>query len=161
MSTFGFSTIETDKDRLRSMKSDIDNVDKKLDGRAPVFSSSQGLSREERIRKRRDFLRLKRDGTKVSGGDFAIVVLPNDLDFSRLGISVSKRIGKAHTRNRIKRLIREVFRLNKKAFPPSTDIMIIVIKTPKLLSFRPFEDDILRLTKRLQRDFGERLKRGD
>lgn len=158
MSTFGFSFIETDRDRLRSMKS---NIDKNFDKNAPVFLSSEGLSREERIRKRRDFLRLKREGTRISGGDFAIVAHTNDLNFSRLGISVSKRIGKAHTRNRIKRLIREVFRLNKKAFPPSTDIVIIVIKTPKLLSFRPFEDEILRLTERFQKDFGERLKKGD
>ncbi len=131
------------------------------DKNVPVFASSEGLSKEERIRKRRDFLRLKRGGTRVSGGDFVIVAHPNELNFCRLGISVGKRIGKAHTRNRIKRLVREVFRLNKKAFPPSTDIMIIVIKTPKLLSFVPFENDILKLTQRLNKDLGERFKKED
>jgi len=132
-----------------------------IDKNAPVFASSEGLSREERIRKRKDFLRLKRGGTRVYGGDFAIVAYPNELNFCRLGISVGKRIGKAHIRNRIKRLIREVFRLNKKAFPSSTDIMVIVLRTPKLLSFVPFENDILKIAQKLHNDFGVRFKEED
>ena len=54
-----------------------------------------------------------------------IVAAPNGLPYSRLGLSVSKRVGKAVTRNRIKRRIRELFRTQKKSLPQGFDIIVI------------------------------------
>jgi ribonuclease P protein component len=64
---------------------------------------------------------------------------------------VGKKIAKAHVRNRIKRLIREVFRLHKKDFPPSADILISVTRRPQILSLKPFEDTILGLAGKLNK----------
>jgi len=48
------------------------------------------------------------------------------LDYSRIGITVTKKYGKAHKRNRMKRLVREFFRLNKPLFKQGYDFLIIV-----------------------------------
>ncbi|MBN1573536.1 MAG: ribonuclease P protein component [Deltaproteobacteria bacterium] len=115
------------------------------------------FSRSERIRKKTDFERFKLyrgKTTKVFGGPFVIIQLPNNLDITRIGIRVPKKIGKAYVRNRIKRLIREVFRQNKKAFPPSADLLIIVTERPGALSLNFFMEEIIGAVSRLS----EKLK---
>ena len=44
---------------------------------------------------------------------------------NRVGITVSKKLGKAHVRNRIRRRIREVYRLNEEKFQPGWDIVVV------------------------------------
>lgn len=112
------------------------------------------FSRSERIRKKSDFdrFRLYRGKTeRVSRGPFVILRLPNDLDTTRIGIRVPKKVGKAYVRNRIKRLIREVFRQNKNAFPPSADLLIIVTERPSALSLKSFMEEILSAVSRLSK----------
>ena len=55
-----------------------------------------------------------------------IYALPNDLGHSRLGLSVSRSVGTAPRRNRIKRLIRESFRLMQHDLPRGYDLFVIV-----------------------------------
>ena len=49
----------------------------------------------------------------------------NRTDGNRVGITVSKKLGKAHIRNRIRRRIREVYRLNEDRFQPGWDIVVV------------------------------------
>ena len=49
----------------------------------------------------------------------------NRTDGNRVGITVSKKLGKAHIRNRIRRRIREVYRLNEEKFQPGWDIVVV------------------------------------
>lgn len=44
---------------------------------------------------------------------------------NRVGITVSKKLGKAHIRNRVRRRFREVYRLNEDAFQPGWDIVVV------------------------------------
>ncbi len=52
----------------------------------------------------------------------------NDKDFNRMGVSVSKNVGKACVRNRYKRYTREFFRLNQYKFPQGYDFIFIIKK---------------------------------
>jgi len=74
--------------------------------------------------------------------------LPNDLTFSRYGLSVSKRIGKAVTRNRVKRVLREILRT--KSLEPGWDIMFIVRPLAAKANYADMEKSIGDLLSRAQ-----------
>jgi ribonuclease P protein component len=68
---------------------------------------------------------LSKKGNRYYSDYFIILSQTNQVPQSRLGITVSKKVGKAVTRNRIKRTIREHFRLNRHVLPGRLDINII------------------------------------
>ena len=75
---------------------------------------SFGLRKEARLAKRAEFLRVYEQGFRIEGRFMTVFILPNDLGLQRVGITATKKaIGKAHDRNRAKRLLRETFRLSK------------------------------------------------
>ena len=82
------------------------------------------FEKQERIRRRADFLRISKEGTKYQTDHFQVSRCPNSLPLRRLGITVGKHVGTAVKRNHLKRVIREFFRLNKGAFPASSDFVI-------------------------------------
>jgi ribonuclease P protein component len=80
----------------------------------------------ERLKRRRDFERVTREGRSLSDGLFRVRAAPNGLPHGRLGIIVSKRMSKlAPERNRMKRLVREAWRLHQAAFPTGVDWIVI------------------------------------
>ena len=84
---------------------------------------AETLSRDERIARRPEFLRVQDQGVRTRGRYMTLVIHHNRLNVSRLGIIVTRRLGGAARRNRAKRLVREVFRLNKTA--PGLDIVVL------------------------------------
>jgi ribonuclease P protein component len=60
-----------------------------------------------------------------ANGYLVLYARKNRLDHNRVGITVSKKLGKAHIRNRVRRRFREVYRLNEEAFLPGWDIVIV------------------------------------
>ena len=73
-----------------------------------------GLPKEARLAKRAEFLRVYDQGFRIEGRFMTVFLLPNDRGLQRVGITATKKaIGKAHDRNRAKRLLRETFRLSK------------------------------------------------
>ena len=86
------------------------------------------LKKEERLRKKADFDRVFKQGDVIQDPFFVVIYIDNGLPFSRIGISVKKKFGKAHTRNRLRRLIKEIFRKNKAVFPRGYDILFIARK---------------------------------
>ncbi len=79
----------------------------------------------DRLLKRAEFLELSRHGRRRQDANFIIVYRESTADRSRLGVTVSKRVGNAVVRNRLKRLIREYFRKNRYAFGNNWDINVI------------------------------------
>ena len=70
------------------------------------------------------FRRLYRT-SGVADGLLVLYARKNRTDGNRVGITVSKKLGKAHVRNRTRRRIREVYRLNEEKFQPGWDIVVV------------------------------------
>lgn len=63
---------------------------------------------------------------RKSSGPLAVLALHNNLDHHRLGLTVSRRVGNAVKRHRIKRMLREAFRMNQSKWPGRYDLVVIV-----------------------------------
>jgi ribonuclease P protein component len=90
-----------------------------------VSSGSERFPKTARLRKRRQFLNLSRTGSKTQSAHFVVISNANDAKESRLGITVSGKVGNSVVRNRIKRKVREFFRRHRAELPKSTDCLII------------------------------------
>jgi ribonuclease P protein component len=105
------------------------------------------FGKEERIRQRADFLRISKEGTKYQTDHFQVSMCPNSQALRRLGITVGKHVGTAVKRNRLKRLIREFFRLNKGALPASSDFVITAKEGAAGLNFWQVSEELKGLIK--------------
>jgi len=105
----------------------------------------QTLSWGERLHKRKDFLRLYSRGRRVYTPTQVAYFLQNVGDRHRLGVTVSRKIGKAATRNRVKRSLRELFRTSKKRCPPCFDIVVNARKPAARASYAILRRDYLRV----------------
>lgn len=90
------------------------------------------------------FERVYKEGHRDKRGPLVCVSLPNNLSHARLGLSVSRHVGTAPRRNRIKRLLRESFRLLQHDVPAGYDLVMIV---------RPHEPMALAKYQELMRHF--------
>lgn len=83
------------------------------------------MLRENRLRKRDDFLRLRREARFYRSTLCLLACLPNDLPHNRFGVVTSKRLGNAVTRNRTRRRLREAARLMDHELRQGQDVLII------------------------------------
>ena len=79
----------------------------------------------EHLRRPADFRGVYDFRRSVSDGRLIVYARPNGLPHLRLGLSVSRKVGKAHHRNRLRRLYREAFRLTKHDMPAGLDLVLI------------------------------------
>jgi ribonuclease P protein component len=86
------------------------------------------FTKADRILKRSEFLKLSKLGKKSQNRHFIAIFSPNRFKRTRLGVTVARKVGNAPTRNRIKRLSREYFRLNRHIITGHWDINIIAKK---------------------------------
>lgn len=91
----------------------------------PSATKEFSFKKEERLLKRVQFLNVTEGGKKLHTGSFIVFTKPNTVGFPRLGLTVSKKVGGAVIRNRIKRIVREFFRLNKVRIDAGIDIVVI------------------------------------
>jgi len=107
-----------------------------------VFSEMSRFQRADRILCTRDFTRAIKTGKRRTSKSFVVVMAPrveglsenSDEKQSRLGVTVSKRVGNSVTRNRVKRCIREWFRHAREGLPDGSDIVVIARQTARDLS---------------------------
>ena len=82
-----------------------------------------------RIRRRAEFDRVFKEGERVSGQGLACFILPRaEGEESRLGMAVSRKVGGAVARNRVRRRVREYFRLHRSAFARPVDLVVVAYK---------------------------------
>jgi ribonuclease P protein component len=105
------------------------------------------------IRKRRDFELVFKEGISFRSQYLVLYARPNELNINRLGLSVSKKIGKAVIRNRIRRLLKEAV---KKLFRDSTVSYDVVIVARKLSAKGGLDDFIRGIKRSLPKVFYEK-----
>jgi ribonuclease P protein component len=94
----------------------------------------KGYSKTSRLLKSWEYRMVGKMGCKLYTPHFVLLVYKNSLKNSRLGVTVSRKVGNAIQRNRIKRLIREFFRQHNKIFLDKKDYSIIAKRDICLLS---------------------------
>jgi ribonuclease P protein component len=83
------------------------------------------LPREHRLRQSGDFARVRQQGRTYSHPWLAVAVAANGATMTRVGFVVSKRVGKAHARNRVKRILRAIVRQYVLALAPGFDVVVV------------------------------------
>jgi len=89
------------------------------------LSQSFRFHKSSRLLTRREFLFLQSRGKRCHCPHFVLIFSPARKGKSRLGVTVTRRFGKAVQRNRMKRLLREFFRVNGERISPAQDVLII------------------------------------
>jgi ribonuclease P protein component len=88
--------------------------------------SKQGFPKARRLRRRPSFLTAQRSGRRAHAEHVTFVVAPNPMPGPcRLGVTVSKQVGNAVERNRVKRLLREIFRRDPGWLPEGVALVVI------------------------------------
>jgi ribonuclease P protein component len=124
-----------------------------------VTARPEGLPKEKRIAKRREFIRVYEAGQKVFSRFSVLFFLANGLPFSRIGITATKKVGKANVRNRLKRWTREVYRRQREPLGidgQSLDIVVNVKPNAAATSYEEFSRDLTRVLARVVGDAGRR-----
>lgn len=83
------------------------------------------FSRTHRLSGREAFARVFAAKCSAASGCVIVYAIANDFDVTRLGLSVGRKHGGAVRRNRIKRLIREAFRLERSGLPTGLDVVVV------------------------------------
>ena len=84
--------------------------------------------RAQRVRKRSEFLQIQAVGRRVATPRLVLLLRAREgaPTGARLGITVSRKVGVAVTRNRARRVVREAFRATRSLWPPDCDVVVIV-----------------------------------
>ncbi len=93
------------------------------------------------------FRRLYRS-SGYAGPYLVLYARKNKTGGNRVGITVSKKLGKAHIRNRIRRRLREIYRLNEAFFQPGWDIVLVARSRALDGDFAAMEHNLLSLAKK-------------
>ena len=104
-----------------------------------------------RLRSRREFVEVYSKGHRVGSSSFTIFGLPNNLGHSRVGLTVSRKVGGAVTRNRVKRTLREIFRQRKAGFTSDLDLVVNAYPSIKHKSFNELDTEFVHVVSRLAR----------
>ena len=100
----------------------------------------ESFPKSARIRQRTEYQRVQRSRRKVHTKHFILLMTPGDAQ--RLGVTVTKKIGNAVARNRVKRVAREVFRRRRDLFPARMDVVMIAKRGAPALGFSELEAEL-------------------
>ncbi len=103
------------------------------------------FKKKERITQPQDFRTVMKFGRRVSSRSFILFIQKNEKAFHRLGIVIKKEVGPATLRNRLKRYVREFFRLHNHRIIGSCDIILMIKKGCSLNGYQEAEEELRRL----------------
>ncbi len=117
-----------------------------------MLSRSEALPKEKRLAKRREFLHVYETGRKLFSRYCVLFFAGNDLPYSRLGVTATKKLGKANVRNRLKRWTREIYRREREPLgfdQNAFDLVINVKPNAADADFGDYSSDLLRALRRV------------
>jgi ribonuclease P protein component len=103
------------------------------------------LPRETRLVRRAEYDAVYREGRRRSSREFTLFVRPNGLEVSRFGWSIKKALGNAVRRNRIRRRLREIFRLHRPEIASGWDIVVHPRTTVATAEFPALAQELVKL----------------
>ena len=122
-----------------------------------LSASSEALPKEKRLAKRREFLRVYEAGRKLFSRYNVVFFAANGLPYSRIGITATKKSGKANVRNRLKRWTREVYRRQRGPLDidsRSLDVVVNVKPNAVQASWGDYSLDLQRALQRVVTESG-------
>jgi ribonuclease P protein component len=120
----------------------------------------QRFLRSSRLLRRSEFVRVQTQGRRVHTSHFVILlsrVQRPTQSGPRLGVTVGRRVGCAVRRNRIKRLVREVFRRNRELFPVDCDVVLVARSGADGLDYASVLAELLRARASIERAHNQLL----
>jgi ribonuclease P protein component len=107
------------------------------------------MKKEQRIKKNEEFQEVFKKGKSTANRQFVIYSLKKeDQQVFRIGLSVSKKVGKAVTRNRIKRSVKEIFHKYSEQLQPGRDYVVIARIPTANMDFHEIEKSLLHVLNR-------------
>ncbi|HVR42966.1 MAG TPA: ribonuclease P protein component [Thermoanaerobaculia bacterium] len=114
-------------------------------------SPSEALPKKERIAKRREFVLAYEEGARQFGRYSVVFTRANTAGHPRLGVTATKKLGKAHVRNRVRRWTREVYRRNRGPLGlegAAFDFVVNLKASAAEAGFDEFSADLIRTIRR-------------
>lgn len=119
------------------------------DDESNEYNGVFAVHKEHRLARREDFNRVYRHGKSTANMQFVVYVLPRPQnEYFRLGVSVSKKLGNAVVRNRLRRIMKEIVRLNKDAITDKVDFVVIARKPAADMEYEEMRKSMLHVLKR-------------
>ena len=122
-------------------------------------SKPKGFPKSARVVRRSEYRAIQRSSLRVVTAHFIIYARKRRRKSQRIGITVSKKVGNAVVRNRVKRLVRESFRLNKARLPSELDLVLVARKQRGIPSFESAAEQLVQGAMRLLDLFRSRLRK--
>lgn len=95
------------------------------------------------------FRRLYRKGSSCANGYLVLYCRPNGLQENRIGLTVSAKLGHAVVRNKLRRRLREIYRLHESEFLPGWDMVVVARSRAVTASYQKLEASYLSLAGKL------------
>ncbi len=105
------------------------------------------MKKNFRVKREKDFKAIFKEGTSFANRKFVIYRLENKQKHFRVGLSVSKRLGNAVTRNQIKRRIRHILQNAKGEISEDVDFVVIARNGVEALGYAEMEKNLLHVLK--------------
>ena len=105
------------------------------------------MKKNFRVKREKDFKAIFKEGTSFANRKFVVYQLENQKNHFRVGLSVSKKLGNAVTRNQIKRRIRHILLSVREHLADNVDFVVIARKGVESLDYAEMEKNLLHVLK--------------
>jgi ribonuclease P protein component len=112
----------------------------------------EGLPRARRVRKRAEYLAIQGGGRRLSGDNYMLFARRADSEAqpARVGVTVSRKVGGAVLRNKVKRWVRESCRRMQRELPAGMDLVVVARPSAARSGYGPTAAELANLARRLR-----------